>query len=218
MVNLFSSGYKGNLKGKGLYNECCPDNWISISKRMNRNAFFTLHIKMCTHKNVHTHCTQKNLIIELEKKMAIHSSILAWEIPWTEKPGGLQSTGSQTPIDVEMIFMCWFAICVSSLVKFLFESFPHFFFNLHFYSICNDVHSHISFPTFLWITRWIIGRSKRLSICKMQTQVWLHARTSSNSASLPAEQADTLELHSHRVSGLLRYFSLVLFVFPFNWA
>ena len=27
--------------------------------------------------------------------MATHSSVLAWEIPWTEKPGGLQSTGSQ---------------------------------------------------------------------------------------------------------------------------
>ena len=31
----------------------------------------------------------------LEKKMATHSSILAWRIPWTEEPGGLQSTGSQ---------------------------------------------------------------------------------------------------------------------------
>ena len=31
----------------------------------------------------------------LEKEMAIHSSILAWEIPWTEEPGGLQSIGSQ---------------------------------------------------------------------------------------------------------------------------
>ena len=27
----------------------------------------------------------------LEKEMATHSSMLAWEIPWTEKPGGLQS-------------------------------------------------------------------------------------------------------------------------------
>ena len=27
--------------------------------------------------------------------MATHSSILAWEIPWTEEPAGLQSTGSQ---------------------------------------------------------------------------------------------------------------------------
>ena len=31
----------------------------------------------------------------LEKKMATHSSILAWKIPWTEEPGRLQSMGSQ---------------------------------------------------------------------------------------------------------------------------
>ena len=31
----------------------------------------------------------------LEKEMAIHSSILAWKIPWTEEPGGLQFIGSQ---------------------------------------------------------------------------------------------------------------------------
>ena len=31
----------------------------------------------------------------LEKDLATHSSILAWRIPWTEEPGGLQSTGSQ---------------------------------------------------------------------------------------------------------------------------
>ena len=31
----------------------------------------------------------------LEEEMATHSSILAWKIPWTEEPGGLQSTGSQ---------------------------------------------------------------------------------------------------------------------------
>ena len=31
----------------------------------------------------------------LEKEMATHSSILAWKIPWTEKPGSLQSMGSQ---------------------------------------------------------------------------------------------------------------------------
>ena len=29
----------------------------------------------------------------LEKGMATHSSILAWRVPWTEEPGGLQSTG-----------------------------------------------------------------------------------------------------------------------------
>ena len=32
--------------------------------------------------------------IPLEKEMAAHSSILAWEIPWTEEPSGLPSMGS----------------------------------------------------------------------------------------------------------------------------
>ena len=31
----------------------------------------------------------------LEQEMANHSSILAWKIPWTKEPGGLQSMGSQ---------------------------------------------------------------------------------------------------------------------------
>ena len=32
----------------------------------------------------------------LEKEMATHFSILAWEVPWTEEPGRLQSMGSQS--------------------------------------------------------------------------------------------------------------------------
>ena len=32
----------------------------------------------------------------LEEEMATHSRILAWKIPWTEEPGGVQSTGSQS--------------------------------------------------------------------------------------------------------------------------
>ena len=31
----------------------------------------------------------------LEEEMATHSSILAWKIPWTEEPGGLQAKGSK---------------------------------------------------------------------------------------------------------------------------
>ena len=34
----------------------------------------------------------------LEEDMAVHSSILAWRIPWTEEPGGLQSQGLQSQI------------------------------------------------------------------------------------------------------------------------
>ena len=33
----------------------------------------------------------KNKLLTVEKEMATRSSILAWEIPWTEKPGGLYS-------------------------------------------------------------------------------------------------------------------------------
>ena len=35
----------------------------------------------------------------MEEEMATHSSILAWQIPWAEEPGGLQSTGSQESWD-----------------------------------------------------------------------------------------------------------------------
>ena len=35
----------------------------------------------------------------LEKEMATHSNILAWEIPWTEEPDGLQFLGSQKELD-----------------------------------------------------------------------------------------------------------------------
>ena len=37
----------------------------------------------------------------LEKDMATHSSILTWRIPWTEKPGGLQSMGLQNSDTIE---------------------------------------------------------------------------------------------------------------------
>ena len=33
--------------------------------------------------------------VPLEEEMATHSSILGWEIPWTEEPGGVQSMGLQ---------------------------------------------------------------------------------------------------------------------------
>ena len=42
---------------------------------------------------------QRNIICPykgmMEKEMAIHSSMLAWKIPWAGEPGGLQSMGSQ---------------------------------------------------------------------------------------------------------------------------
>ena len=40
-------------------------------------------------------CLERKELRILEKEMATHSSILAWRIPWTEEPGGLQSMGLQ---------------------------------------------------------------------------------------------------------------------------
>ena len=42
----------------------------------------------------------------LEEGMATHSSILAWRIPWTEQPGGLQSTGSQSRTQLSKSLCC----------------------------------------------------------------------------------------------------------------
>ena len=65
--------------------------------------FYKLTTKLYTHTNAESQCIvpymlKKNLantrIIE-EKAMATHSSTLAWEIPWTEEPGKLQSMGLQ---------------------------------------------------------------------------------------------------------------------------
>ena len=48
----------------------------------------------------------------LEKGMATHSSILAWRIPWTEEPGGLQSMRSKESHTTE-----WLALVCSSITK-----------------------------------------------------------------------------------------------------
>jgi len=44
--------------------------------------------------------------------MATHSSILAWEIPWTEEPGGLQSKGSQKEFNEPKLFKGVFPSCL----------------------------------------------------------------------------------------------------------
>ena len=42
----------------------------------------------------------------LEKEMATHASILVWEIPWSEEPGGLQSMGLQGSNRTEQLSKC----------------------------------------------------------------------------------------------------------------
>ena len=48
----------------------------------------------------------------LEKEMATHSSILAWRIPWTEQPGGLQFMGSQRVGHVSLYVCMCVCVCI----------------------------------------------------------------------------------------------------------
>ena len=66
----------------------------------------------------------------LEKGMATHPSILAWRIPWTEEPGGLQSMGLQR------VGHDWVA-----LLPFLKKSSTSFFILL---SVCVHFHLHVT--------------------------------------------------------------------------
>ena len=53
----------------------------------------------------------------LEKEMATHSSVLAWRIPWTEEPGGLQSTGSQSRTGLsDFTFTSWYCGCSGEIL------------------------------------------------------------------------------------------------------
>ena len=58
-----------------------------------------------THTHTHTHTHIVGQEDPLEKGMATHSCILAWRIPQTEEPGGLQSIGSQRAGHTELVRM-----------------------------------------------------------------------------------------------------------------
>ena len=71
----------------------------------------------------------------LEKEMAIHSSTIAWKIPWTEEPGRLQSMGSQrVRHDLETGLIYSFPLVRSSCL--LSAGVPHAFLCLKVYSWC----------------------------------------------------------------------------------
>ena len=58
----------------------------------------------------------------LEKEMAIHSSTIAWRIPWTEEPGRLQSMGSQRVRIQLSDFTFTFHVILSKLASVSFNS------------------------------------------------------------------------------------------------
>ena len=67
-----------------LYGNLCQITWASLVVHGKKSA--------CNTGDTDLILGQKD---PLEEVIATHSSIPAWRIPWTEEPGGLQSTGSQ---------------------------------------------------------------------------------------------------------------------------
>ena len=69
--------------------------------QQHKRRLYTWTSPNCQHQNQIEYAMQETWVQSLgredalEKEMATHSSILAWRIPWTEEPGGLQSMGSQ---------------------------------------------------------------------------------------------------------------------------
>ena len=89
--------------GRGTRDQLVNIRWIiEKAREFQKNTYFcftgaSLVAQMIKHLPAMRETWVRSLGLEdpLEKEMATHSSILAWRIPWTEEPAGLQSTGSQ---------------------------------------------------------------------------------------------------------------------------
>ena len=74
-----------------ISSQCKGLSRVFSSATIQKNQFFGAQPSLWSNSHIHTWLSEK----PLEKEMATHSNILAWEIPWTEEPGRLWSTGSQ---------------------------------------------------------------------------------------------------------------------------
>ena len=84
---------------KGVYNAHFQ---IEVIKHENCLQYDNIRVSLMTQMLKNLPAMQETWVQSLgqedflEEGMATHSSILAWRIPWTEEPGGLQSMGSQS--------------------------------------------------------------------------------------------------------------------------
>ena len=84
-----------NRKGPVLLHNACPHIAQSVLQKLNKLGCEVMFHLPYAYTMQETWVQSLGWEDTLEKKIAIHSSILDWEIPWAEDPGRLQSMGSQ---------------------------------------------------------------------------------------------------------------------------
>ena len=162
----------------------------------------------------------------LEEGMATHSSILAWEIPWTEEPGGLQSKGQQRVRHdwCDRAYSIQLSLNPSLLSNSRHPQTPRSFslLNLGSYSVICAVHSHHPSPLTISLfhqpshvslhhtkyhkvcaTNSVVGKKRPKAMPKCHTSIWNH---SSNSLSDP-KLCDHQALHVLQHPGKLSIFT-----------
>ena len=102
----------------------------------------------------------------LEEEMATHSSILAWRIPWTEKPGRLQSMESQTVRHdwVTSLSLFHFIFVLDIFLKFHFRNLSMMDFNIFSFLSTNLLFLFISGPK-LWHYYIVPQARNKSSLC-----------------------------------------------------
>ena len=115
----------------------------------------------------------------LEAGMATHSNILAWRIPWTEKPGGLQSMGLQrvrhdwSDLARTHSFLCKYYApgavlsawhLLTSLTSFYLPSNPVSRYFYHLYFTNEETEPRRLFISLFWL-RWVFNSTRAFSNC-----------------------------------------------------
>ena len=88
-------GLKLNIQKTKIMASGPITSWQTDGETVETMSDFTFLGSKITADGDCSHEIKRQLLLGMEKATAPHSSTLAWKIPWTEEPGGLQSTGSR---------------------------------------------------------------------------------------------------------------------------
>ena len=106
--------------------------------------------------------------------MATHSSILAWEITWTEEPGGLQSIGSQR-VGHDWSDLACIYICVCRHTHILFCIFHYGLSqDIEYSSLCYIVEPVLSRDSYFWCVFFLLWNRNIVYILKLLLQIFLY--------------------------------------------